>query len=316
MNKLPKRTNSQRIGQSAADLLKSVFTKFCIVIPVPQELDLGIDFICEIMQEEYPTGKLFNIQCKGTEEAESKGSSISIPIEVTTLNYWLLQKNPTFLIFVDCQNYIFYWSFPKEFLTSLNKNWQKQKTVSIPVYRQNYFDQGINSLPDQLLSIVDLEASVTPKHGNYLGTLTLADAIDRAINSGLDILNAPLYRPFQYIGMSITDAAKAVGGKPNENGNIIIESDQSYMLLEAEGNFISYVDVKLKKTAPWSPNRPFDSEQILGVLSINPSELELVRRRTDYYTYYDHKRKLKICISCEYEGAPVSVGFGSKYYKM
>jgi hypothetical protein len=134
MTKLPKRTNSQRIGQSAAELLKSVFTKFCIVIPIPQEVDLGIDFICEIMQKDYPTGKLFNIQCKGTEEAEVKGNSITFPIAVTTINYWLIQKNPTFLIIVDCQNYIFYWSFPKDFLSSLNKNWQEQKTVSIPVY--------------------------------------------------------------------------------------------------------------------------------------------------------------------------------------
>jgi len=50
MTKLPKRSKSQEIGVSAADLLSSVFTKFCNVIPVPQDKDLGIDFICEIMQ--------------------------------------------------------------------------------------------------------------------------------------------------------------------------------------------------------------------------------------------------------------------------
>ena len=54
MTKLPRRTNSQKIGGSAADLLNSVFTNFCIVIPVPQDRDMGIDFICELMQEEYP----------------------------------------------------------------------------------------------------------------------------------------------------------------------------------------------------------------------------------------------------------------------
>ncbi|WP_292783499.1 hypothetical protein [Nostoc sp. NMS9] len=116
--------------------------------------------------------------------------------------------------------------------------------------------------------------------------------------------------------MSITEAAKAVGGKPNEVGNIIIDSEQSHMVLEAEGNFISYVDVEIKKTAPWSQSCPFDSEQILGVLSINPSELELVRKQTHFHTYYDHKRKLKVSISCQYEGAPLSVGFSSKYYGM
>jgi hypothetical protein len=315
MTKLPKRTKSQRIGASAADLLSSVFAEFCNVIPVPQDRDLGIDFICEVMQGEHPTGKLFNIQCKGKEEAKVEGNSITVSIKVTTLNYWLLQSNPTFLIIVDCQNSTFYWSFPQDFLSSLNKNWQEQQTVSIPVPIQNRFGQDINTLPTQLVSIVNSQASATPQNGDYLGTLTLAGAIDRAIDSGLHVLSAPFHRPFQYIGMSITDAARAVGGKPNKVGNIIIDSEQSHMLLEAEGNFINYVDVELKKTAPWSQNRPFDSEAILGVFSINPSELELIRKQTHFHTYYDHKRKLKIGVSCQYEGAPLSVGFSSKYYR-
>jgi len=315
MTKLPKRTKSQRIGASAADLLNLVFTEFCNVIPVPQDRDFGIDFICEIMQGEHPTGKLFNIQCKGKEDAKVEGNSIRVSIKVTTLNYWLLQPNPTFLIVVDRQKRIFYWSFPQDFLGSLNKKWQEQQTVSIPVPIQNCFEQDIKTLPTELVSIVNSQASATPQNGDYLGTLTLAGAIDRAVDSGLHVLSAPFHRPFQYIGMSIAEAAKAVGGEPNKVGNIIIDSEQSHMLLEAEGNFINYVNVELKKTAPCSQSRPFDSETILGVLSINPSELELARKETHFHTYYDHKRKLKISVSCQYEGAPLLVQFSSKYYR-
>lgn len=315
MTKLPKRTKSQRIGASAADLLSSVFAEFCNIIPVPQDRDLGIDFICEVMHGEHPTGKLFNIQCKGKEEAEVEGNSLTVSIKVTTLNYWLIQSNPTFLIIVDCRNSVFYWSFPQDFLSSLNKDWQKQQTVSIPVSIGNRFGQDIKTLPTQLVSIVNSQASATAQNGDYLGTLTLAGAIDRAIDFGLHVMSAPFHRPFQYIGMSIADAARAVGGKPNKVGNIIIDCEQSHMLLEAEGNFINYVDVEIKKTAPWSQSRPFDSEAILGVFSINPSELELVRKQTHFHTYYDHKRRLKIGVSCQYEGAPLSVGFSSKYYR-
>jgi Domain of unknown function (DUF4365) len=315
MIKLPKRTKSQKIGVSAADLLSSVFAEFCNVIPVPQERDFGIDFICEIMQGEHPTGKLFNIQCKGKEEAKVESNSITVTIKVATLNYWLLQPNPTLLIVVDCQNGLFYWSFPQDFLNSLNKNWQEQQTVSIPVPIQNCFGQDINILPIQLVSIVNLHASATPKNGDYLGTLTLGDAIDRAaIDYGLYVLSAPFHRPFQYMGMSVADAVREVGGEPNGVGNIIIDSEQAHMLLEAEGNFINYVDIELKKTAPWSQNRSFDSEAILGVLSINPAELELAHKQTHFHTYYDHKKKLKIGVSCQYDGAPLSVGFSSKYY--
>ncbi len=170
-------------------------------------------------------------------------------------------------------------------------------------------------MPAKLVSIVNSQASATPKNGNYLETLTLSGAINKAYDSGLNILSAPFHRPFQYIGMSIAEAAKAVGKKPNSVGNITIDSEQSHMLLEAEGNFITYVDIELNKTAPWSPSRPFDSEAILGVLSINPSELELAHKQTHFHTYYDHKRKLKIGVSCQYEGAPLSVGFSTKYYK-
>lgn len=316
MTKLPKRTNSQKIGVSTAELLSSVFTKFCNVIPVPQERDLGIDFICEVMEGEYPTGKLFNIQCKGKEQTKGESNLIKVPIKVTTLNYWLLQSNPTFLIVVDDQNSSFYWAFPQEFLSSSTTKWKEQRTVSIPIPIQNCFGEDITTLPIQMVSIVNSHATATPNNGDYLGTLTpLADAIDRASDFGLYILRHPFHRPFQYIGMSITDAANAVDGEPNKVGNIIIDSDQCCMLLEAEGNFINYVDIELKKTAPWSQSRPFDSEAILGVLSINPSELELARTQTHFHTYYDHKRKLKISVSCQYEDAPLSVGFSSKYYQ-
>jgi hypothetical protein len=105
------------------------------------------------MHGEYPTGKLFNIQCKGKEEAKVKSDSITVPIKVSTLNYWLLLPNPTFLIVVDCQNNLFYWSFPQDILNSCNKNWKEQQTLSIPVSIGNNFEQDISILPIQIVSI-------------------------------------------------------------------------------------------------------------------------------------------------------------------
>lgn len=80
---------------------------------------------------------------------------------------------------------------------------------------------------------------------NNLGT-----AVDKAISYNLPLMSAPFHRPFQYIGMSVEKAEKAVGVKANDVGNIIIENNECNMLLEAEGNFISYVDIELKRTAP------------------------------------------------------------------
>jgi hypothetical protein len=165
MHKLPKRTKAQRVGQSAADLFSAIFTEFCNVIPVPQDRDLGIDFICEIMQEEHPTGKRFNVQCKGKEEVQTEGNKIQVPIRVETLNYWFLQENPTFLIVVDCQNCIFYWSFPESFLDSLNREWQEQKNVSIPVPTDNHFNQDIAELPFEFITKIHTHVPSKLRHG-------------------------------------------------------------------------------------------------------------------------------------------------------
>lgn len=148
------------------------------------------------------------------------------------------------------------------------------------------------------------------------GSTTLSSALDRAQEAGLFLLSAPFHRPFQYVGMPVEGAAKAVGGTPNKAGNIVVETEDARMLLETEGNFVNYVDIELKKTAPCSLTQEFESEPLLGVLSINPSELELARKQTHFHTYYDHKRKLKVGVSCDYDGGPLSVGFSSKYYGM
>jgi hypothetical protein len=145
---------------------------------------------------------------------------------------------------------------------------------------------------------------------------TLARALDKAWKGGLPILSRPFHRPFQYIGMPIQDAARATGGMPNEIGNIIIDTDDCYMCLTSEGNYVSFVEVDLKATAPHYQNQDFDSEPVLGAFSVGLNELELVRKQTHCHTYYDHKKRLKVTVSCLYDDAPISIGFGSKYYGM
>ena len=145
---------------------------------------------------------------------------------------------------------------------------------------------------------------------------SLGKAIDKAEILNLYFYPKPFHRPFQYIGMKVKDVLKEVNGTLNSGGNIIVESDDCRLYLEAEGNFINFVDVDIKKAAPCNVEKPFDSEPILGCLSINPSELDLVRTKTHTHVYYDHKRKLSISVQCLYDDAPLTVSFSAKYYKM
>lgn len=149
------------------------------------------------------------------------------------------------------------------------------------------------------------------KTGNSLATAT-----DKATSYGLRLMSRPFHRPFQYIGLTIDRAEIATGEKVNEFGNIVIENEDCKMTLQSEGNFISFIEVDFKKTEPHYQNQEFNSEALLGALSISLSELDLVRTKTHFHTYYDHKRQLKVTASCLYDGAPLTVAFGSKYYNM
>lgn len=145
-------------------------------------------------------------------------------------------------------------------------------------------------------------------------TTHLGIATDKAISWALPLLSKPFHRPFQYIGISVGEVSKEIGVRPNEAGNVVVDSGECHMLLEAEGSFVSYVEVDIKRTAPHRQNQEFDSEPILGALSINPAELELARKHTHSHVYYDHRKKLKITVLCQYDGGPLSVGFSTKYY--
>ena len=51
---------------------------------------------------------------------------------------------------------------------------------------------------------------------------TLSQAVDKESKQIFFIFSRSVHRPFQYIGMTMLNAAKAVGGIPNEAGNIIV----------------------------------------------------------------------------------------------
>jgi|AntRauTorckE5430_2_1112549.scaffolds.fasta_scaffold27605_2 hypothetical protein len=144
----------------------------------------------------------------------------------------------------------------------------------------------------------------------------LGTAVDKAISFNLPLMHAPFHRPFQYIGMTIDRAEKALEVSSNEVGNIRVENEECSMFLEVEGNFVNFIEVDFKKTIPHYQDKWFDSETLLGSLSISLSELDLTRKERHCHIYYDHRRRLKVSVMCAYDGGPISVAFCSKYYGM
>lgn len=172
---------------------------------------------------------------------------------------------------------------------------------------ENSFEKLINSMG----LVYNKSVMNSIMNGDNLGT-----AINKAYSKSLPLMSKPFHRPFQYLGMAVQKVKIEFDVTANSAGNIIIETDDCRMFLEAEGNFISYIEVDIKATAPHNINQEFDSEPVLGCLSVGLNELDLIRKQTHAHTYYDHRRKLKVIVLCYEDEAPLTVSFGSKYYGM
>jgi hypothetical protein len=131
------------------------------------------------------------------------------------------------------------------------------------------------------------------------------------------VLPQPFYRPFQYVGMPLTEAAKLIGVNSSTTDYISFANEHAYISLEAKENIVGFVDVELKRSGPCKVSVPFESEPVLSAIGISPTELAFVRKSTFAHVYYDHKRKLKVSVICHHtNGGPLNVSFSSKYYGM
>lgn len=136
----PKYTENQYKGDAGQDAFSKTFTRFCLVNSCRR--DVGIDFLCFLREGEYIKGKLFGVQLKSTEmEINDSKSSFSIQIKVTTINFWLEQVFPVFLVVYHIPSETFFWCYPQDQfpegtleskLQSKKKSNSKKKSKSNP----------------------------------------------------------------------------------------------------------------------------------------------------------------------------------------
>ncbi|WP_160319658.1 DUF4365 domain-containing protein [Paenibacillus xylanivorans] len=118
------------------------------------EKDIGIDLNVELLDGSVPNGLYFNAQCKGKDEIEIDEEHIKISIKITTINYWLLRKEPTFLFVVDPDNLNIFWCYPFDQLSDRLSELQRQATVIIKIDKQSRFTFGIQELPLEIERII------------------------------------------------------------------------------------------------------------------------------------------------------------------
>lgn len=155
----PKITDAQKIGKKVVHLLASILSECCNVHIISQESDLGSDLDCELCEKIggkkcRPTGKHFYVQCKGKEAINEETNYIRIPIKTKTINYWLCQSYPTFLIVVDDKSKRCYWIFPEEELYRKNKNCENQNSLTFKIPKLNTFGFELKELPVRMKAII------------------------------------------------------------------------------------------------------------------------------------------------------------------
>ena len=124
----------------------------------------------------------------------------------------------------------------------------------------------------------------------------------------------PAQQPFKYLDLPVKEAASRAGVQPNQANNVVFDTARHHVFLEADGTSIGYADVEFRGTPPCSPKQPLDSVAALKELGVDASALELAIDKPDNHTYYDHQQGIKVSVTCNYEGAPLTAGFSRKQY--
>ena len=120
---------NQRLGEIGESTIKSYLAYFSN--PMKPAFDIGIDFFCELIQNNSPSGRFFLVQAKGTQHFDEKwGRSFDKDL----INFWLRQQFPVYIIVYDEVSKSSYWMSIEENRDSLIKRVASdEKTVYLAI---------------------------------------------------------------------------------------------------------------------------------------------------------------------------------------
>jgi hypothetical protein len=126
-----------RLGTVGESAIKSRLAYFSI--PTKYETDPGIDFYCELIENDSPSIP-FYVQAKGTEHFDS---SWGRGIPKSTIMYWLQQQHPVFLVVYEDETTICYWmSIEDQRYSLIDKMFTTDAdTIYVKVARSNILEQ-------------------------------------------------------------------------------------------------------------------------------------------------------------------------------
>jgi tetratricopeptide (TPR) repeat protein len=191
----------QRLGRVGAKEIESRLSYFSKT--TSQEVDLGIDFHCELIEDDRPS-IIFLVQAKGTEHFKNGWSK---GIKKSTILYWLQQRSPVYLIVDDEKDGNCYWMSIEDHRYSLfHKLSQKtSKTISIKLDRSHVLERGkdknyefIEKIKDDLLSIQQFWGLPQPKGTGYVKRIPPPPRSDWELTQTRENIRMSLYSLVQH----------------------------------------------------------------------------------------------------------------------
>ncbi|MBU1131048.1 DUF4365 domain-containing protein [Patescibacteria group bacterium] len=89
---LPKYIDSKRKGNIGESFVQYLLSEFCLVHKIDGSMDIGNDFICELIRDQYPTNLLFYVQVKYTQNEPH--------LKKSTIKYWEGSPIPVYLFWL------------------------------------------------------------------------------------------------------------------------------------------------------------------------------------------------------------------------
>jgi tetratricopeptide (TPR) repeat protein len=143
------------LGEAGEGQVRAKLSYFSI--PTKYQKDIGIDFYCELLEQDYPSIS-FYVQAKGTEHFDDNWGRA---IEKATIRYWLTRFFPVYLVVYDEENEICYWKSIEDIrYWLLERLASESATIYIQVGRMHVLEKGRDANVEFIKKIKDDFVSV------------------------------------------------------------------------------------------------------------------------------------------------------------
>lgn len=159
--------HSKKIGEIAESEIKKRLLN--LSNPMKPSYDLGIDFFCELLENDLPSSKYFLVQAKGTQKFGKKWHRC---IDKKTIKSWMSHVYPVFLVVYDMESGNSYWMSIHEHRRDLiHKMKTRSRTICLTIDKSQLLreEDFVRKIEEDLASI-NFSVELLLGHPQFIGS--------------------------------------------------------------------------------------------------------------------------------------------------